>query len=159
MNMTMRMLVVLFVVMLMAVFVVMRMRVSMGVCGLVLVSMGVVMPMSVVKLVLMSVGMGVCGLVLVSMGVVMPMSVVKFVLVLVGMGVDLPVLIGVIILFVCVDGTSVNAEFHAFHLLALGAFEVHVKIAQFELRKLPFECGWLDAQITEGADRHIAADA
>jgi len=41
-----------------------------------------------------------------------------------------------------------NAEFDALDALPLRAVEVHVEVAERELRKLPFEGGWLDARST-----------
>ena len=63
------------------------------------------------------------------------------------------------VLLVRVGGPFVNAKLHAFDLLPLFALEVHVEIAEIELRELPFESGGFDAEINEGAHGHITGDA
>jgi len=63
------------------------------------------------------------------------------------------------VLVVRVRGAFVNAKFHALHLLPLLAVEVHVKIAEIELRELPLEGGRFHAKINKGADGHVAGDA
>ena len=64
-----------------------------------------------------------------------------------------------LVLLVRVRRAFVNAEFHPLDALPLLPFEVHVKVADLELRELPFECGWLHAEIDERADGHVAGDA
>ena len=63
------------------------------------------------------------------------------------------------ILVVRVRRALVDAELHALHLLPLLAVEVHVEIAEIELRELPFEGRGFHAEIDEGADGHVAGDA
>lgn len=63
------------------------------------------------------------------------------------------------ILIVRVRRTFMDAKFHAFQIMPLRPLEVHVEIAEVELRELPFERGWFHAEIDECADRHVAADA
>jgi hypothetical protein len=63
------------------------------------------------------------------------------------------------VLVVRVRRAFVDAELHAFHLLPLLAVEVHVEIAEVELRELPFERGRFHAEIDEGAHGHVAGDA
>ena len=64
-----------------------------------------------------------------------------------------------LVLRVRVRGAFVDTEFHAFDVLPLLPFEVHVKVADLQLGKLPLESGRLHAEIDERADRHVAADA
>jgi hypothetical protein len=92
-------------------------------------------------------------------GMLMLVGMLVFMGVLVIVGMFMLVLIRIFILVVGVDSAPVNAEFHAFDLLAFGAFEVHVEIAQVELGKLPFESGRLDSQVAQSTHGHIAADA
>jgi hypothetical protein len=56
-------------------------------------------------------------------------------------------------------GTLVDAELHSFDLVSLRTVEVHVEIAEIELRQLPFERGRFHAEIDQRADGHVAADA
>ena len=63
------------------------------------------------------------------------------------------------VLVVRVCRAFVDAELHAFHLLPLLALEVHVEIAEVELRELPFESRGFHAEIDEGAHGHVAGDA
>ncbi len=58
-----------------------------------------------------------------------------------------------------VDGPGMNPELDPFHALAMGPLKVHVKIADLQLGKFPLEGGWFHAQIAEGTDSHIAANA
>ena len=87
------------------------------------------------------------------------------VLVSVGVLMFVPVLVAaavvvlVLVLLVGVRGAFVDAEFHALDVLPLLALEVHVKIAERELREFPFEGGRLHAKIDERANSHVAADA
>jgi hypothetical protein len=64
-----------------------------------------------------------------------------------------------LILVVRVDRSLVNAKLYPLHVLPFLAVEVHVKIAEIELGEFPLEGGGLDAEIDEGADCHVAADA
>jgi hypothetical protein len=60
------------------------------------------------------------------------------------------------ILLVGVRRTFMDAKLHTLDALPLGALEVHVKVADLELRKFPFQRRRLHAEIDEGADRHVA---
>ena len=53
----------------------------------------------------------------------------------------------------------VDAELHALDALPLLALEVHVEVAEVELRQLPFERGGLHAEVAQRTDSHVAADA
>ena len=61
--------------------------------------------------------------------------------------------------FVPVRRTLVDAELHPFDLMPLRTVEVHVKIAEIELRKFPFKRGRFHAEIDQCADSHVTADA
>jgi len=61
--------------------------------------------------------------------------------------------------FVPMRRALVDAELHSFDLMPLRTVEVHVKIAEVELRELPFEGGRFHAEIDQRADGHVAADA
>ena len=63
-----------------------------------------------------------------------------------------------LILRVRVGRAFVDAKFHALDLLPLLAVEVHVEVAEVELRQLPFERGRFHAEIDQRADGHVAAD-
>ena len=63
------------------------------------------------------------------------------------------------ILLVRVRRAFVDAKLHALEMVSLRPLEVHVKVAEIELRQLPFERGRFHAEIDERADRHVAADA
>ena len=95
----------------------------------------------------------------------MRMSVFTFVFVpaivtvLMSMRVVLVIAVPVLILPVRVGRAFVNAKLHALDILPLRALEVHVEIAEVELREFPFERGGLHAEIDERADGHVAADA
>jgi hypothetical protein len=102
----------------------------------------VVLPMVVMRIAVL-VLMAVSVLVLLM---VMPM----FVLVIVIAG---------FILVVRVRRALVDAKLHALDVLPLLPVEVHVEVADIELRQLPFERGRLDAEIDERANGHIAGDA
>src|SRR5438045_989157 len=52
-----------------------------------------------------------------------------------------------------------HAEFHPFDVLSLLPLEVHVEVADVELRQLPFERRRFDAEIAKRTDRHVAANA
>ena len=56
-------------------------------------------------------------------------------------------------------GAFVDAEFYPFNLVPPRTFEVHVKVAEVELREFPFESGRFHAEIDQRADGHVAADA
>ena len=64
-----------------------------------------------------------------------------------------------VLLVVHVRAPFVNAKLDAAHILPLLPLEVHVKVANVQLRKLPLERRWFHAQIAQGADGHVAADA
>ena len=64
-----------------------------------------------------------------------------------------------LILVVGMGRALVNAEFHAFDVLPFFPFEVHVKGADLELGEFPLQSGWFHAEIDEGADGHVAANA
>lgn len=53
----------------------------------------------------------------------------------------------------------VDAEFHAFHAPPSLPLEVHVKAADVQLCKLPFERGRADSEVAQSAYHHVAADA
>lgn len=53
----------------------------------------------------------------------------------------------------------VDAEFHPFNFAAFLAVKVHVKIPEIELGEFPFQSRGFDSEVTERADRHVAADA
>ena len=93
-------------------------------------------------------------LVRVAVFVVMPVLVLVLMFLLLVM---MPVL--VFILVMRVRRAFVDAELDPLDALALLPLEVHVKIAERELREFPFEGGRLDAEIDQCADRHVAADA
>lgn len=105
----------------------------------------------VLMAVLVSVRMLMGMLVLVSM----PMAVFVFMFVMV---VALAMLALLLVPVVRVGRAFVDAEFHTLHLLPLLAVEVHVEIAEIELRELPFESGRLDTEVDEGAHGHVAGD-
>ena len=65
----------------------------------------------------------------------------------------------IVLMLMLVGRTFMDAEMNAFDLLPLRAIEVHVKIADLELGKLPFQSGRFDTKITQSADHHVAADA
>ncbi len=106
--------------------------------------------------VLMPVFMGMMGMMGVLMRVLVFMRVL--VLMLLGMGVNLAVLIGVLVLCVGVRAARVDAEFHAFDVLALLALEVHVEVSDVQLGKLPLERRGLHSQVAERANGHVTAD-
>jgi hypothetical protein len=68
------------------------------------------------------------------------------------------VLVRGLILRVRVGRAFVDAKFHALDLLPLLAGEVHVEVAEVELRQLPFERGRFHTEIDQRADGHVAAD-
>jgi len=143
-------------------------------------------PMFMLVLVFMLVGMSMAMLMLMAMGVTVrfPGTVLVRVFMLVGMGMRVPVGVltflvvmmvmpvavivagvmgmAVIVWLVLAVGMRlafVDAKFHPFHFLPLLPVEVHVKIANVELGKLPLERGRLNAEIDESADGHVAADS
>jgi len=61
--------------------------------------------------------------------------------------------------FIPMRRTLVDAELYSFDLMPLRTVEVHVKIAEIELRQFPFESGRFHAEIHQGADGHVAADS
>lgn len=97
--------------------------------------------------------------VLVTMIMVVRVPVFMGVSVLMAMAMAVIVTAARLILIVRVGRALMDAKLHAFDCLTLGAVEVHVKVPDIELGKFPLECGGLDAEIDEGADGHIAADA
>jgi len=52
-----------------------------------------------------------------------------------------------------------DAELNSLDALSLLSLEVHMKIAECEFGELPLESRRFDAEIDQGADRHVAADA
>ena len=54
--------------------------------------------------------------------------------------------------------SGVNIEFYAGDACPGLSLEMKVAIAQFQFRELPFESGRGDSQISQSADRHVAAD-
>ena len=132
----------------------------------------VVVGMSVIVVMLVTVGMRMGILVSMIMFMRMPvivpmcMSVIVVMLVAVGMFVVVPIVLDVnLAVFVCflvlvvrVHRAAVDAELDSFEVLPFPALEVHVEISDVQLRKLPFEGGWLDAQVTQRTDSHVAAD-
>jgi hypothetical protein len=65
----------------------------------------------------------------------------------------------VLVLLMLVNRSLVNTELGAFDVHSFGAFEMHVELAEFEFGELPFERRRFHAEVAEGADGHIAADA
>lgn len=139
----------------MRVLVLMRVLMTMVVVMVMAAAMIVIMPLT---LIVMMVPMFVTVLMLMFMLMLMAMRMGMPVLVLVMM-VPLAMLAVFLVLVVRVRGAFVNAKFHSLHLLPLLAVEVHVKIAEVELRELPLEGGRFHAEIDEGADSHVAGDA
>jgi len=92
------------------------------------------------------VGMRVAVLLLVA--VLMRMRVTVFVFVVLGF-----------VLIVRMRRAFVDAELHALHALPLLTLEVHVEVAEIELREFPFEGGRFHTEIDERADRHVAGNA
>jgi hypothetical protein len=139
------------------------------VLGFVLVRVSVGHPVLVflfvrMGMVLVFVPMIVILLILVMMMVasaLLPVSVSMFVMMMLMRPMSMSVLVAMfmLVLLVRMDRACVDAEFRALHLLPFGTVEVHVKIADIELGKLPFECRGLYAQVAQRADRHVAADA
>ena len=124
---------------------------------------GAAMGMLAAVIVLMFMGVLMLMFMLMLVGVLMfmfmPVFVGMLMLMLMGVGMNLAVLIGVLVLFVGVRAARVDAEFHSLDVLALLALEVHVKIPDVQLGKLPLERGRLHSQVAERADGHVAADA
>ncbi len=58
-----------------------------------------------------------------------------------------------------VGGPFMNPKLYAFDILPLLPVEMHVKVAEIELRELPFKGGRPNAEIDERTDGHVAADA
>jgi len=117
------------------------------------------MPMPFLMLVCMGVFMlmlvGVC-MVFVTFLVVVVMMMAPAI---VAMSVAVVVPFLMLILLVRMRRTSVDAELGSLHILPLVAFEMHVKVADLELGKLPFKCGRFHAEIAECAYGHVATDA
>ena len=165
--------VVVFQPMLVMVLVFVRMRVFVAV--LMLVSMGVFMSVPVFVILMFAVLVAVVMLVLllsvpmlmmlmlVRMGVpfpvFMPAIMMVFVPVLVVLMAMVVLVLVMLILVVRMCRAFMDAKFHPFHFLPLLPVEVHVKIADVELGKLPLEGRWFDAEIAKRADCHVAADA
>jgi hypothetical protein len=105
--------------------------------------------MVVVMMLLITVGVGVSVLVF-----LLPVMMVAML-----MGMPVLVRMFVFVLLRTVRRPFVNAELHALDRLPTLAVEVHVKIADVQLRKLPFQRRRFDAEIDEGTDGHIAGDA
>jgi hypothetical protein len=85
----------------------------------------------------------------------------RFVVVVVAAAVAMFVAVLMLVLMGVFDvrGAFVNVEFHAFDVLPLLAVEVHVERAEIDFAQLPFEGAGFDAEIDDGADHHVAADA
>src|SRR4051794_26680778 len=92
--------------------------------------------------------------VFVRMAVIM-MLVIVVMLVLV----TVTVFVRMLILLVRMRRAFMDAELHPFNILPLLPLEVHVEVAERDLRELPLERGGLHTQIAERADGHVAADA
>ena len=96
---------------------------------------------------------------------VLVMFVLMAIFVFVGMFMPVPVMMPVffvVMLFfflVRVRGSFVDAKLDSLDLLLLLAREVHVEIADVELRQFPLEGAWFHAEVGERADGHVAADA
>ena len=63
------------------------------------------------------------------------------------------------IVVVRVRRALMDAELNSLDALSLLTLEVHMKIAECEFGELPLESRRFDAEIDQGADRHVAADA
>jgi len=63
------------------------------------------------------------------------------------------------ILLMLVGRPFMNAEFDTRNALALLALEVHVKIANIELREFPLKCRGFHSKIGQRTHGHVAADA
>ncbi len=59
----------------------------------------------------------------------------------------------------CVRRAFVNAKLDAFDFVPVLAVEMHVEIAEVELRELPLERRGFDAKVDERADRHVTGNA
>lgn len=70
-----------------------------------------------------------------------------------------PVFMFMFILIVGVHRPFMDGEVNAFDVEALLPLEVHVKIANLQLRQLPLKGGGFDAEVAKSANRHVAADA
>jgi hypothetical protein len=58
-----------------------------------------------------------------------------------------------------VHRARVDAEVDSFDTFPMLPIEVHVEVSDLQLGELPLECRGFDAEVAEGADGHIAADA
>lgn len=54
---------------------------------------------------------------------------------------------------------GVDVEFHSLDVLPLGAVEVHVQVAEFQLADFPLQRAGFDAEVNESAHGHVAADS
>lgn len=107
-------------------------------------------------------------LVLVAMAVLVLVLALMRMLVLMLMRLDLVSVILIVLMRVTVTmpvllmrvrRALVNAEFHALDPLPLLPLEVHVEVADVDLRELPLERGGFHTEVAQGADGHVAADA
>ena len=92
----------------------------------------------------------------VGMDVVDIMDMVDVFIVVMGVG-----LVGVMVGFglVGVGGAFVDGEGYALDVLTDFALPVGVEVADLELGQFPFEGGGFDAEVAQGPDGHVAADA
>jgi hypothetical protein len=100
-------------------------------------------------------------LMLVRVSVLVPMFVTVLVLVLMSVRVAVPAIVIVmlvLILLVRVDCAAMDSELDPLDALSLLAVEVHVKVADIELREFPLERRRFHAEIDERADGHVAGD-
>jgi len=128
---------------------------------LVLVMMMFVPVLRMLVVLVLSMGMSVFVLMFMRVGVSMSVIVIVFmtvvVVVIVVMMMAVPMVM--LILIRCMGRAFVNRKLHAFDFLPFRAVEVHVKVADIQLRKLPLERRGLHAEVDQGADGHVAADA
>ena len=129
---------------------------------LVLVFVSVVVTAGVVVLVFVGVVVTAGVVVLVLVGVVVTAGVVVlvFVSVVVTAGVVVLLLVLVIVVArVAVGRAFVDGEADAGDVFAFVLLEVHVEVAEVELREFPFENGRFEAECDECAECHVSADA
>lgn len=106
---------------------------------------GMSVALRVTAVVLVAVFVSVSGLVFMAMVMMMPVLLVAVAMWLILLG--------------RVGRAGMDGEVDALDGLAAGPLEVHMKIADRELREFPLQRRGFHAEIDQRADRHVAADA
>src|ERR1051326_48818 len=84
------------------------------------------------------------------------MMIMMMILVRMGMGMGHTMSMGV---FVAVLMSEMNIKFYSFNGSLVRASDVQMVPVQFQLLQFPFQFVWIDPEINERADEHVAADA